>query len=61
MKYKYAFMDQDGELYANPDNLNTFTNHYNEVHPTETDSSHQHQMNQSIELTVVLVIMYVPC
>ena len=34
-------MDQDRGLYSNPDILNVFTNHHYEVHPTETDSSHQ--------------------
>ena len=33
-------MDQGGELYANPDIINVFTNHCYEVHPTGTNSSH---------------------
>ena len=37
-------MDQDGELYANPDILNVFTKHHYEFHPTGTDSSHQHRL-----------------
>ena len=48
VKDKYVFLDQDGELYANPDILNVFTNQHYKVHPTETDSSHQ---NNPVERT----------
>ena len=41
VKDKYVSMDQGGELYSNPNILNIFTNHHYEVHPTETNSSHQ--------------------
>ena len=41
VKGKYVFMEQDGELYSNPDILNFIINHHYEVHPIKTDSSHQ--------------------
>ena len=41
LKDRYVFIDQGGELYSNPDIVNVFTNHQYEVHPTQTDSSHQ--------------------
>ena len=41
LKGKYVCIDQGGELYGNPDIFNVFTNHHYEIHPTETDSSHQ--------------------
>ena len=41
LKDKYVFMDQGGELYANPDIFNVFTNHHYEVYPTGTGFSHQ--------------------
>ena len=41
LRNKYVFMDQDGELYSNPDIINMFTQHQYKVHPTGTDSSHQ--------------------
>ena len=43
MKDKYIFVDQGGELYANPDILNVFINHHYEMHPTGTNSSHQNE------------------
>ena len=41
VKDTYVFMDQDRELYSNPDILNIFTNHHYEVHPIGINSSHK--------------------
>ena len=40
-KYKYVYLDQGGELYANLDVKNVFTNWHYKIHPTGIDSSHQ--------------------
>ena len=45
---KYVFLDQGGELWANPDILNVFTNFHYKVCPTGNDLSHQ---NSPVECT----------
>ena len=40
-KDKYVYLDQGGELWANPDVKNVFANWHYEILPTGTDSSHQ--------------------
>ena len=52
-------MEQGGELYANTDILNVFTNNHYELYPTGLVPLIK--MDQSNELTVLLVIMSVPC
>ena len=39
-KDKYVYLDQGGELCANPDVKNVFANWHYEIHPTVTDSFH---------------------
>ena len=40
-KDKLVYLDQGGELYANPDAKNVFTNWHYKIHPSGTDSLHQ--------------------
>ena len=40
-KDKYVYSDQGGELYADPDVKNVFTNWHYEIHLTGIDSSNQ--------------------
>ena len=52
VKDKHIFLDQGGELRANPHILNVFTNFRYETHPTGTDSSQKNNLVEHAHPTI---------